>query len=65
MYDSCIEFALEKCVPQGEYETNKDLLFESLALMHHFKMVHLDIKPENIMLSPTYRKPVFIDFGLS
>ena len=33
--------------------------------MHKMKMVHLDIKPENIMRSPAYNKLVFIDFGLS
>lgn len=33
--------------------------------MHRLRLVHMDIKPENIMLSPGHRKPVFIDFGLS
>jgi serine/threonine protein kinase len=33
--------------------------------MHHFHLVHMDIKPENMMLSPTYNRHVFIDFGLS
>lgn len=34
-------------------------------LMHSFKIIHGDIKPENIMWSLKYMKPVFIDFGLS
>ena len=42
-----------------------NILYENLAILHHFKIVHMDIKPENIMLSPSFRKPVFIDFGLS
>lgn len=33
--------------------------------MHGFNIVHTDIKVENIMFSPTYKKCVFIDFGLS
>lgn len=33
--------------------------------MHMLKVVHRDIKPPNIMFSPTYAKNVFIDFGCS
>lgn len=33
--------------------------------MHFFHIVHLDIKPANMMFSPFYKKMVFIDFGLS
>jgi serine/threonine protein kinase len=33
--------------------------------MHEFKIVHLDIKPENIVWSEHYQKAVFIDFGFS
>ena len=33
--------------------------------MHRFGVVHLDINPENIMWSPSKKKPVFIDFGFS
>lgn len=28
-------------------------------------VVHFDIKPDNIMFSPTFNKMVFIDLGLS
>ena len=31
--------------------------------MHILKIIHRDIKPDNIMYSPTFRKLVFIDFG--
>lgn len=33
--------------------------------MHKFGLIHFDIKPDNLMFSPTYEKAVFIDFGLS
>ena len=31
--------------------------------MHILKIIHRDIKPDNIMYSPTFKKLVFIDFG--
>jgi serine/threonine protein kinase len=31
--------------------------------MHSLKIVHRDIKFDNIMFSPTYKRNVFIDFG--
>lgn len=31
--------------------------------MHILKIIHQDIKPDNIMYSPTFKKLVFIDFG--
>ena len=36
-----------------------------MAVLHAFKIIHCDIKPDNIMFSPSYKKNVFIDFGLS
>jgi len=33
--------------------------------MHLLNIVHLDIKPSNIMFSNEFSKIVFIDFGLS
>ena len=44
---------------------NKELLYENLAVLHNLRIVHQDIKPENIMLSYSFKKAVFIDFGLS
>lgn len=32
--------------------------------MHYFKIVHSDIKPVNIMFSPSYNKNVLLDYGL-
>lgn len=40
-------------------------LGNSLYFMHSFKIVHGDIKPQNIMWSPQFNKLVFIDFGLT
>ena len=34
-------------------------------MLHKLHIVHQDIKPDNIMMSPTFQKLVFIDFGLS
>jgi serine/threonine protein kinase len=31
--------------------------------MHILKIMHQDIKPDNIMYSPTFKRLVFIDFG--
>lgn len=53
----------------GKIPENKALsLFqktcESLALIHKYKILHLDIKPDNIMLRDS-ATPVIIDFGIS
>ena len=40
-------------------------LKRKLRLLHNFSVVHVDIKPENIMFSPTSEELVFIDFGFS
>lgn len=33
--------------------------------MHLIRAVHSDIKPDNCMYSPSFKKNVFIDFGIS
>lgn len=40
-------------------------LKESLFALHKMKVVHFDLKPDNIMWSPHFKREVFIDFGLS
>jgi len=40
-------------------------LKKDLRKMHLLNLVHLDIKPANIMISNMFKKIVFIDFGLS
>ena len=34
-----------------------------MRVMHHFGIIHFDIKPQNVMFSPAFCKTVFIDFG--
>ncbi len=38
-------------------------LIENMRIMHILKIIHRDIKPNNIMWSNEFQKPVFIDFG--
>jgi serine/threonine protein kinase len=33
--------------------------------MHQLKLIHMDIKPDNIMFSSVHSKYILIDFGLS
>ena len=40
-------------------------LYQDMWMMHQDRLLHQDIKIENIMFSPTFNKLVFIDFGLS
>ena len=66
IYEDCIQFAMEKGEPVNDIEeTQGKLLKEQLRIMHEFKIIHFDIKPENIVFSRYYDKLVFIDFGFS
>ena len=56
---------MEECKPVTKETFKPEQLYESLALMHKLHIVHQDIKPENIMYSPSKNRMVFIDFGLS
>ena len=38
---------------------------KKLSVMRQLHLVHADIKPENILYSPGWRKIVLVDFGLS
>ena len=38
---------------------------KKLSKMRQLHLVHADIKPENIMYSPGWKKIVLIDFGLA
>lgn len=40
-------------------------LNSSLKTLHSLRIVHGDIKPNNVMWSPAYEKLVFVDYGLS
>ena len=40
-------------------------IIDAVAFLHSERMLHLDIKPENIVLADGGRRPVLIDFGQS
>jgi serine/threonine protein kinase len=65
MFPNCVQFAMETCESLYNHNVNGNLLLWNMALLHWLHIVHRDIKPDNVMLSPSFRKPVFIDFGLS
>lgn len=61
---------MERCLEIREIynridEKDIESLKTKLNMLHYFRLVHMDIKPENIMFSKTYEKLVFIDFGFS
>lgn len=59
-------FCMEKCVPIRRFtEDDSSALKKNLRLMHIYKIIHFDIKPDNILFSPYFQKAVFIDFGFS
>ena len=64
VHGSFIEFHMEQCenfcTASFEEEMKRNLL-----VMHSLKICHMDVSPKNIMFSPTFKKSVFIDFGLS
>jgi serine/threonine protein kinase len=66
VYDDSVMFSMEKCseITKMKLATVKNLKY-NLKLMHHHQIIHFDIKPENIMFSPHFMKPVFIDFGFT
>jgi serine/threonine protein kinase len=37
----------------------------ALRLLHKIKIIHKDIKPQNILYSNYYNRTIFIDFGIS
>lgn len=51
-------------IPEEEALPMIEKIGEALAFMHRHKMMHLDLKPKNIMLKAD-GTPVIIDFGLS
>lgn len=60
---------LDECIPANGMEENeaKGIIYnvtKGLKYMHNHKMLHLDIKPKNIMISPDGVVKL-IDFGLS
>lgn len=73
-YNDCIEFYMELCktIKQSFNELESNLLknYERdlklcMSKLHYFKMIHKDIKPENILFSPSRNHFVLTDFGVA
>lgn len=69
-YDDCIEFYMERChsIQKRVFDTPifviEERLKKCLSVMHHFGLVHKDIKPDNLLSND--KGQIFLaDFGLS
>lgn len=57
---------MEKCIDLDSINNGTvNILKKNLKIMHKFQLIHYDINPNNIMFSPHFKKPVFIDFGFT
>jgi hypothetical protein len=70
VFSQCIEFSMERCLNYSQSlihigDPQLDQLKQRLGLLHAFGVVHLDIKPLNIMYSEAQRGFVLIDYGYS
>jgi serine/threonine protein kinase len=66
MFNDSIEFAMEECEHLAKIsDSDYQCLLRNLKTLHKYHIVHMDIKPDNIMYSPAFKKPVFIDYGFS
>lgn len=69
-YRNCIEFCMEQCLPwysahiYGPDEI-EERLKHCMVVMHLLRIVHRDIKPDNIVWSPSLQQLVLCDFGIS
>ncbi len=55
--ENCIEFAMEYCYPiKSVSQKIIDRLKESLFILHKARIVHFDIKPDNLMWSNYFKK---------
>ena len=61
--EQCREIELKTDTRMAE-EKQSDIR-EALAILHSFKVVHMDIKPENLAYSPHNKKYVLLDFGFA
>ena len=61
--EQCREIELKTDTRMAE-EKQRDIR-EALAILHSFKVVHMDIKPENLAYSPHNKKYVLLDFGFA
>ena len=66
-YNDCIEFQMELCedIKNIESKTFEEDLKFRLWKLHSLNFIHKDIKPNNIVYSPSLKGYVFTDFGLA
>ena len=64
-YNDRIEFAMEHCGNDGYANDKYEQLFEAMKEMHSLKIVHRDMKPDNVDWSPHFSRWVFLDFGFA
>lgn len=59
---------MERCCLEEEVvlrDETRNNLRNSLRILHSLHIAHCDVKTNNILFSPSFRKLVFIDFGVS
>lgn len=65
-YQDRVQFHLELCEPVASLNSlQEENLIKNMAVLHHYHLVHKDIKPCNTLWSPIYQKVVLTDFGLA
>ena len=65
VYSDCIEYSMEFCRQRLKAEPRLATeLKAALRNFHSLKIIHFDIKPENICFSEEQGRYVFIDLGL-
>lgn len=71
-FADAIEFYMERCLSfpfpnfrQHRWEDVQARLARCVRTMHGSHLIHKDIKPDNILFSPTFRAFVLADFGIS
>lgn len=56
---------MKTCETPEKFTKAFEKLEESMLLLHKNSFTHNDIKPDNIVYSPTLKSLVFIDYGLT
>ena len=69
VYNDGVAFAMGQVLTLVEIEDSQGInweeLIQEMKILHYFHVIHFDVRPENIGVCCTKRKPVFIDFGLA
>lgn len=65
-YRDCAEFYMERCLLSGPCEEGlQRRLKYCVAVMHAHRFVHRDVKPNNVVYSPSLGSYVLCDFGIT